>query len=171
MDGALHKVRVLLVGDSGTGKSTWLRRMVRNICDQSSTSPTLGCALEVMLHKRGFAVEFVDVSGDYRYAMSRQVMYTQINAVMMFFDATNPASFNNLKKWIKELVCANRDSGITELYSLTGKSRRNQDEKDLLLGNIPVICVGTKCLEAESSAIAENDSLNRYGIEKIMIVS
>ncbi|KAH9261130.1 hypothetical protein BASA81_000834 [Batrachochytrium salamandrivorans] len=105
------KVRILVLGDSGVGKTCLVERLVTG---QVPSTPrwTLGCNVQVLVHtlvdkqtelERKIIVEFWDIGGHRNFSDSRHVFYHQINGVMLVHDYSNKKSFNNLKSWLLEL--------------------------------------------------------------------
>lgn len=114
----IAKARILVLGDSGVGKSS----LVHYLCEQDTLkSPqwTVGCDMSVMTHEhkrsnKTFFLEMMDVGGHRRHAGSRHVFYSQINGIILVFDVANRNSYQNLRKWIKELVRVNSIKQIEE---------------------------------------------------------
>ncbi|XP_052871820.1 rab-like protein 3 [Anopheles cruzii] len=143
---AIDKVRVLVVGDSGVGKTS-LTHLIAN--NEPLTSPgwTVGCSVEVKLHeyKEGtssqntFFVELWDVGGSISHTNARGVFYHPTHGMVLVHDLTNRKSHENLQRWLVEIL--------------------NKDGKDVLKGNdmldidpeqflgstqIPILVIGTK---------------------------
>lgn len=103
------RLRILVLGDSGVGKSCLVERLVSGKPPSSTPRWTLGCDVSVMVHtlaghtERKVLVEFWDVGGHRNYADSRGVFYHQINGVFLVHDSSNRKSFNHLKSWLEEL--------------------------------------------------------------------
>jgi Rab-like protein 3 len=141
----IAKVRILVVGDSGTGKTC----LVHKLCHGTPLlhpSWTIGCSIDMKFfdYKAGgttrrFFLEFWDVGGHRKYEHSRDVFYTQMNGIILTFDLTNHKSYKNLRKWIRELVRSDRKKGIEEKY-IHREPLRNGNS----LGALPVILVGNK---------------------------
>ncbi|KAH9608208.1 hypothetical protein KSS87_022717 [Heliosperma pusillum] len=88
------QVRVLIVGDSGVGKTS-LVHLIVNGSAVARPNPTIGCMVSVkhLTYKssasssyslksdmeRDFFVELWDISGHERYKASRPLFYSQIN--------------------------------------------------------------------------------------------
>jgi len=91
--GPFGQVRVLIVGDSGVGKSSLLHLILKSSAI-ARPAQTVGCTVGVK-HvtygsaggssnnisdaERNFFVELLDVSGHERYKACRSIFYTQIN--------------------------------------------------------------------------------------------
>lgn len=169
------KVRILVVGDSGVGKTSLIERLVTGKIP-STPRWTLGCNISVMTHtlveqtERKVLIEFWDVGGHRNYADSRAVFYHQINGVMLVHDSTNMKSFQHLKAWLDELERedgrrkSNRLTGIEEpRYGTMGKRELPQEgtfrkanppvqhqrrSSGINLGpldGLPILVVGNKC--------------------------
>ncbi|CAH0488292.1 unnamed protein product [Peronospora farinosa] len=106
-------VRVLVVGDSGVGKTTFLRSLCRSQSltvsnhDKSSVWTT-GCDIHVLLKSLGplnreIFVEFLDIGGHCRYELSRHVFYHDVHGVMFVHDLSNVKSGERLRNWSREL--------------------------------------------------------------------
>ncbi|XP_062533207.1 rab-like protein 3 isoform X2 [Armigeres subalbatus] len=143
---AIDKVRVLVVGDSGVGKTS-LTHLISN--NEPLTSPgwTVGCAVEVKLHeyKEGtpsqntFFIELWDVGGSISHKNTRGVFYNPTHGIVLVHDLTNKKSHENLQRWLLEIL--------------------NKDGKDIIKGGdvldfdpeqflgstqIPILVIGTK---------------------------
>jgi len=106
--GDVSKVRILVLGDSGVGKTS----LVHQICHGTILSNprwTVGCETEVKLQahrssNKKFFLEFWDVGGSRKYKLTRIIFYSQINGIILVFDLNNRKSYQNLRKWIKEII-------------------------------------------------------------------
>jgi GTPase SAR1 family protein len=110
------KVRILVLGDSGVGKTSLVHYLCNGealknpnwttglsasvkvcvICKISHVDPK-PCVLQ--LHEDHF-VEFWDVSGQKAYESSRKIFYSDIDGVMLVHSMGNIKSYYNLKKWV-----------------------------------------------------------------------
>ncbi|OWY96654.1 Ras-like protein [Phytophthora megakarya] len=140
-------VRVLVVGDSGVGKTALLRSICRSHWDTSSTEKsaslwTTGCDVHVFLTSLGPAgrevfVEFLDVGGHRQYELSRGAFYHDIQGVMFIHDLSNVRSGEHLRNWSRELSNMQRQKGC--VVPSTGK------EQDFpTLHDLPKLVIGNK---------------------------
>ncbi|KAG7397624.1 Rab-like protein 3 [Phytophthora boehmeriae] len=141
-------VRVLVVGDSGVGKTTLLQALCRvhslgeSPQDKSQSLWTTGCDVHVLLRPAGPAgrdvfVEFLDVGGHRQYERSRTAFYHDVHGVVFTHDLSNRKSGEHLRNWHRELVDAQRLKGC--VVPSTGQ------ENDLpTLHNLPKLVLGTK---------------------------
>ena len=172
---AQEKVKILVVGDSGVGKTS----LVHHIChDESISNPgwTIGCTVEVKLYEyregtpgmKSFFLEFWDVGGSASHENSRSIFYNGVNGLILVHDLTNKKSFTNLRRWLTEVLGSGRE-GNSVLYSKQAKSPSNLNKDkwfefsidmgddydcEQFAGNqIPVIIIGTKLDQAGTARI------------------
>lgn len=165
------KIRILVVGDSGTGKTSLVHKLCHSI-PLSNPRWTVGCSLDMSLYEytqrqRKFFIEFWDVGGHRKYKDSRHIFYSQMNAILLVFDLTNRNSYMNLRKWIRELVQVDKEKGIEEKYyhsdTLRGTGRQGSS-----LGNMPVLVIGNKKDQAHDRMY---ECMKDYGLESLYISS
>ncbi|XP_054263602.1 rab-like protein 3 [Macrosteles quadrilineatus] len=113
---AIDKVKVIVVGDSGVGKTS----LVHLVCHSepiSNPSWTVGCGVDVKLHEyeegtpkqRSYFVELWDVGGSSSHRNARHVFYSSVHGIILVHDLTNRKSHQNLQKWLAEVL--NREEG------------------------------------------------------------
>ncbi|KAG7386805.1 Rab-like protein 3 [Phytophthora pseudosyringae] len=138
-------VRVLVVGDSGVGKTALLRSICRLYSPGKDKPPTLwttGCDVHVLLQSLGPAgrevfVEFLDVGGHRKYELSRGAFYHDVHGVMFVHDLSNVKSGEHLRHWSRELSTMQRLKGC--VVPATGK-----DHDFPTLHELPKLVVGNK---------------------------
>ena len=103
----LDKVRVLVLGDSGVGKTALITLICKEECLSNAPSTTVGCFVDVQLfdyNAKSYFIELLEVGGRSNYELSRNVFYKGINGLILVHDVTNKNSFDNLGKWIAEAI-------------------------------------------------------------------
>lgn len=142
---AIDKVKILVLGDSGVGKTSLTHLIAHN---EAIRSPawTVGCSVEVKLHEfregypqqKTFFVELWDVGGSSSHRNTRSIFYTPVHGILLVHDLTNRKSQHNLGKWLAEVL--NHEGG--------GKQQRGSEELDaeMMLGSshLPLLVIGTK---------------------------
>eukprot|EP00035_Acanthoeca_spectabilis_P040251 m.68451 g.68451 ORF g.68451 m.68451 type:complete len:229 (+) comp9921_c0_seq1:222-908(+) len=99
--------KVLVVGDSGVGKSS----VTHLICHGKSVLEpkyTVGCQVQIKLFQLPdelgvHCFEFWDISGSPRYAETRQVYFQSPDGIILVHDLANKKSHTNLRRWLTEL--------------------------------------------------------------------
>ncbi|KAJ4878618.1 putative GTP-binding protein [Raphanus sativus] len=113
------QVRVLVVGDSGVGKTS-LVHLINKGSSLQRPSQTIGCTVGVKHitygspgsssssiqgdSERDFFVELWDVSGHDRYKDCRSLFYSQINGVIFVHDLSQRRTKTSLQKWASEVA-------------------------------------------------------------------
>jgi len=103
-----RRVRILVVGDAGVGKSSLVTR-VCGLPPRDNIPSTIGCAFQISsssIRGQRWFIEFFDLAGSSRYAESRSVFYSgnKAHGIMFVYDLENRRSFRNIRKWIEELT-------------------------------------------------------------------
>lgn len=101
--------KILLVGDTGTGKSSILSRFVDNTFTSNFIS-TIGVdfkirtlTLPVSGVSRVVKLQIWDTAGQERFRTITTSYYRGGNGIILVFDLTDLESFNNLEKWLQEI--------------------------------------------------------------------
>ncbi|GLV48586.1 uncharacterized protein CBL_06018 [Carabus blaptoides fortunei] len=154
----IDKVRVIVVGDSGVGKTSLVHLIAHNE-PIKSPSWTVGCSVEVKLHEfkegtpvqKPYFIELWDVGGSSQHRNARSVFYTPTHGIILIHDLTNRKSQENLQKWLSEIL--NREEKPT-LSTSTGKYYSitvDDFDTENFVGStqIPILVIGTKLDLAE----------------------
>ncbi|KAI3987319.1 hypothetical protein MKX01_003069 [Papaver californicum] len=100
------RVKLVLLGDSGVGKSCIVLRFVRGQFDPTS-KVTVGASFlsQTMVLQDATTVKFEiwDTAGQERYAALAPLYYRGAAVAVIVYDITNPESFNKARFWVKEL--------------------------------------------------------------------
>lgn len=100
------KVKLVLLGDSGVGKSCIVLRFVRGQFDPTS-KVTVGASFlsQTIALKESTTVKFEiwDTAGQERYAALAPLYYRGAAAAVVVYDITSPETFQKAKYWVKEL--------------------------------------------------------------------
>ncbi|KAG6534538.1 small GTPase LIP1-like isoform X1 [Zingiber officinale] len=115
----LGQVRVLVVGDSGVGKTSLVHLILKG-ASISRPSQTVGCTVGIkhisygsassssnslnVDSQRDFFIELWDVSGHERYKDCRSLFYREINGVIFVHDLSQRRTKTNLQKWAAEIA-------------------------------------------------------------------
>lgn len=97
--------KVVLVGDSGVGKTNLLSRFTRNEFNAESKS-TIGVEFatrNVQIKGKTVRAQIWDTAGQERYRAITSVYYRGAVGALVVYDITKTLSFENLDKWLNEL--------------------------------------------------------------------
>lgn len=114
--------KIVLIGDSGVGKSNLLSRFTRNEFNLESKS-TIGVEFatrSIRVDGRTIKAQIWDTAGQERYRAITSAYYRGAVGALLVYDIAKHTTFENIERWLKEL--------------------RNHAD-----GNIVLMLVGNKC--------------------------
>lgn len=97
--------KVVLIGDSGVGKSNLLSRFTRNEFSLESKS-TIGvefAARSVSVDGKSIKAQIWDTAGQERYRAITSAYYRGAVGAFLVYDITRHVTFENVERWYKEL--------------------------------------------------------------------
>jgi len=129
-----HLFKLLIIGDSGVGKSSLLLRFADN-----TFSPNYITTIGVDFKIRTIAIEgervklqIWDTAGQERFRTITSTYYRGTHGVIVVYDVTSGESFANVKRWLHEI--------------------------DQNCENVQRILVGNKCDDTERRVVAQTDA-------------
>ena len=98
--------KVLLIGDSGVGKSCLLLKYTDNTYNESYIS-TIGVDFKIKtetINGKRIKLQIWDTAGQERFRTITSSYYRGAHAIIVVFDLTDSESFSNVEKmWLKEI--------------------------------------------------------------------
>lgn len=100
-----HLIKLLLIGDSGVGKSCLLLRF----SDDSFTSSfitTIGIDFKIkklLLNGKWVKLQIWDTAGQERFRTITSAYYRGAMGIVVVYDVTDEASFNNVRNWMRNI--------------------------------------------------------------------
>jgi len=97
--------KVVLIGDSGVGKSNLLSRFTRNeFCLESKSTIGVEFATRTLqVEGRTVKAQIWDTAGQERYRAITSAYYRGALGALLVYDVTKPMTFENVSRWLKEL--------------------------------------------------------------------
>jgi len=147
-DNETPRAKLVMIGDSGVGKSCLLERFV----DKESTNnwiSTIGVDIRTIhlnIAGKDTKVQIWDTGGQQRYRPVLASCYRGALGVVIVFDLTNRTSFSNVKQWLLE---------IDEFSSL-------EADKKILVGNKADLETSRRVEGEEAAQLA-----NQLGIQYV----
>ena len=98
-------LKIILVGDSGVGKST----IISTLCDgvfKSKYQSTIGIDFmvkNICVDDKTIRLQIWDTAGQERYRAITTSYLRGSNVVLLVFDLTSRTSFNSIAKWLEEI--------------------------------------------------------------------
>ena len=96
--------KILIIGDSGTGKSSVILRYTDGMYSNQYIS-TIGVDFKIRTHvveNKVVKLQIWDTAGQERFRSITSSYYRCSHAIIVAFDLNNPDSFKNLDYWFKE---------------------------------------------------------------------
>ncbi|KAG5574742.1 hypothetical protein H5410_054876 [Solanum commersonii] len=122
------KVKLVLLGDSGVGKSCIVLRFVRGQFDPTS-KVTVGASFlsQTIALQDSSTVKFEiwDTAGQERYAALAPLYYRGAAVAVVVYDITSPESFAKAQYWVKEL----QKHGSPDIVMALVGNKADLDEK------------------------------------------
>ena len=111
MEDIVLTAKLVLVGDGGVGKTTFVKRHQTGEFEKKYI-PTLGVQVSQLRFQtdRGIIQYNVwDTAGQERYGGLREGYYLEAECAIIMFDVTSPATYRNVGTWYRDLqrVCPN----------------------------------------------------------------
>jgi len=151
--------KILLIGDSGVGKSCLLLRFADDSWTDSHIS-TIGVDFKIKtLNCDGKVIKLQiwDTAGQERFRTITSSYYRGAQGIILVFDCTDMESFNNVKQWLGEIdryACEN----VNKL--LVG------NKTDLVQGRVVDKNVASEFAESMSIPYIETSAKNATGVEE-----
>jgi len=139
--------KVVLIGDSGVGKSNLLSRFTRGEFNLASKT-TIGVEFAtkcISVRSKTIKAQIWDTAGQERYRAITAAYYRGAVGALLVYDITDVNSFNNVKHWLKEL-------------------------RDHTKANIVVMLVGNKTDLEKSRAVEQDEAIafsKKYDMEYV----
>ena len=98
--------KIIIIGDSGVGKSNILNRYLRNEFKQDSKS-TVGVEFgskQLKVCGTNIKLQIWDTAGQERYRSITSAYYKGSRGCFLVYDITSAQSFENIEKWYEEII-------------------------------------------------------------------
>nr|XP_043632923.1 ras-related protein Rab2BV-like [Erigeron canadensis] len=127
--------KIVLIGDSGVGKSNILSRFTRNeFCLESKSTIGVEFATRTLqVEGKTVKAQIWDTAGQERYRAITSAYYRGAVGALLVYDITKKQSFDNILRWLREL----------------------RDHAD---SNIVLMLAGNKCDLSHLRGVSENDA-------------
>jgi small GTP-binding protein len=99
-----YVLKIILVGDSNTGKSYFFNKLSDKPTD--SISSTVGVDFAIIyqtVFDKEFRINLWDTAGQERFHCIVDSYFRNINGFILFFDINEPNSFYSLQRWIDKI--------------------------------------------------------------------
>jgi Ras-related protein Rab-8A len=100
-----YLIKLLLIGDSGVGKSCLLLRFSEDSFT-SSFITTIGIDFKIkkiLLDNKWVKLQIWDTAGQERFRTITSAYYRGAMGILMVYDVTDEASFSNIRNWMRNI--------------------------------------------------------------------
>ncbi|KAJ3709224.1 hypothetical protein LUZ61_012929 [Rhynchospora tenuis] len=151
--------KVVLIGDSGVGKSNLLSRFTRNVfsLDSKSTIGVEFASKSVQIEGKNVKAQIWDTAGQERYRAITSAYYRGALGAVLVYDVTKTNTFENVKRWLREL----RDHADSNIVVLLVGNKTD-------LKHLRVVSTedGAALAESEGLSFVETSALDSTNVEK-----
>ncbi|KAL8130607.1 hypothetical protein V2J09_019762 [Rumex salicifolius] len=155
------KVKLVLLGDSGVGKSCIVLRFVRGQFDPTS-KVTIGASFlsQTIALQDSTTVKFEiwDTAGQERYAALAPLYYRGAAVAIVAYDITSPDSFNKAQYWVKELQ---KHGSPDIVMALVGNKADLEDRREVTTED------GKECAEKNGMFFIETSAKTADNINQL----
>uniref|UniRef100_UPI00358EBD64 ras-related protein Rab-37-like isoform X1 n=2 Tax=Myxine glutinosa TaxID=7769 RepID=UPI00358EBD64 len=98
--------KVMLIGDSGVGKTCFLMRFKDGAFLAGNYIATVGIDFKnkiVLVDDTKVRLQVWDTAGQERFRSVTHAYYRDADALLLFYDVSNKASFDNVRAWLTEI--------------------------------------------------------------------
>jgi Ras-related protein Rab-1A len=154
---ASHMLKVLLIGDSGTGKSNLLLRFADD-CYKEDLGSTIGVDFKVCTRKvddKLAKIYLWDTAGQERFRTITSSYYRGSHGIIVVYDVTDRESFKRVPMWVQEV---GKYAGSTQIVLVGNKV-------DLVSKRLVTTDEGQQLAEELEVCFAETSALNSHNVE------
>ena len=122
--------KLIVIGDSGIGKSCLMHRMCHNEFTEDH-EVTVGVEFGSLLIKMkgiAFKLQIWDTAGQESFQSITKIFYRGAHAVLLTYDMTSMDSFMNLQHWFQEIKS---QSEANALIFLVGNKKDKENEREV----------------------------------------
>ena len=122
-------ISCILVGDSATGKSSFLIRYFKNEFSDVFLT-TIGLDKEIKIIRIGdknYKFILWDTAGQERFKSLPGKYFQNSDGILMLFDASKKESFNNVNKWLQDIKMNISENKKTNMYLIANKIDLKRD--------------------------------------------
>ncbi|XP_020629963.1 uncharacterized protein LOC110067033 isoform X3 [Orbicella faveolata] len=156
--------KVVFVGDSGVGKSSFIHRFCHDAWKPSFTA-TIGVDFQIKtmcIDSRCIALQLWDTAGQERFRSITKQYFRKADGVIVFYDVTMETSFLNIKNWMIS-VEEGTDDG-TAVMIVGNKTDLVEDDSERAVKSQD----GKKLAEEYKALYTETSAKTGYNIQESM---
>lgn len=151
--------KIVLIGDSGVGKSNILSRFTRNeFCLESKSTIGVEFATRTLqVEGKTVKAQIWDTAGQERYRAITSAYYRGAVGALLVYDITKRQTFDNVQRWLREL----RDHADSNIVIMMAGNKSDLNHLRAVPGDD-----GQALAEKEGLSFLETSALDATNIEK-----
>ncbi|WOL14922.1 hypothetical protein Cni_G23703 [Canna indica] len=151
--------KIVLIGDSGVGKSNILSRFTRNefALDSKSTIGVEFATKTIQIEAKTIKAQIWDTAGQERYRAITSAYYRGAVGALLVYDITKKQTFDNVQRWLREL----RDHADSNIVVMMAGNK-----SDLTHLRAVSESDGQVFAEKEGLSFLETSALESHNVEK-----
>ncbi|KAG6530461.1 ras-related protein Rab2BV-like [Zingiber officinale] len=151
--------KIVLIGDSGVGKSNILSRFTRNefSLDSKSTIGVEFATKTLQIEAKTVKAQIWDTAGQERYRAITSAYYRGAVGALLVYDITKKQTFDNVQRWLREL----RDHADSNIVIMMAGNKSDLTHLRAVSEND-----GQEFAEKEGLSFLETSALESHNIEK-----
>ena len=157
--------KIVLIGDSGVGKTNILSRYINNefsLATQSTVGVEFGSKI-IKKNGKVIKLQIWDTAGQERYKSITSAYYKGSKGAFVVYDITRKTTYENIDKWIGEL----KTNGSEDvLIMLVGNKSDLEEKREVITEEVEKKAQEQKLAFCETSAL--NGKNVEYAFEKLI---
>jgi GTPase SAR1 family protein len=125
-------IKIFVIGDSNTGKTSVIKKFIQNKSNIDSTLPTVDLDIfikNIITFTDNIKVKFYDFSGKTDLSILKNYLsYTEKDIFILFYDINNIKTFINLVKYIEKI---NKMTNIKYIFNIIGNKIKNNSTENI----------------------------------------
>ena len=123
-----YKIKILMLGDSGVGKSSLLVRYSHGEFDQMLGTTGIDFKFNnIEIDKKKIKLEIWDTAGQERFRSITTKYYKGIMGILLVFDVSERNSFDNVSSWVSQIEDNTKDNEIIKFLIANKVDIRNRN--------------------------------------------
>lgn len=147
-----YQFKIVLIGDSGVGKSNLLMRFTRNEFNLESKS-TIGVEFatkNVKVDSKTIKAQIWDTAGQERYRAITNAYYRGAGGALLVYDISKRQTFTNLTHWLREL---REHAGDSIMVMVVGNKSDLESKREVSTEEASQYCAENGLSFIETSAL------------------